>query len=499
MASPRTSSGYNNPAFSNQYDYDKLARYPSPGVLNHGNQTYIATAEVDNYCYEEDEIQMSVVVPKQRHLVREPPIGAATTLRIYETGEGNLSPRITATPTSPKRHRQNITITSPGNRRRNETNSRHSNGYKSDTIASPSRVHRYETIPSPDDYENETFSTRNTHRYETISASTNGYRNETISPPSNDYRNDTISCPSTSYRNEKISSHSNGHRNETITSPRTPKKDVSIIMTSTPRKPNAAPLSPRGPQTVSPRRHQQRNQTAATTPRRAILATSPTRPPVRSVKYVVTSQPLMPTQRSTAVIAPMYSANTSMVSTIPATPKKEAFLAKSPAKMEISPGLKASWIQIPEPYQSPPTGTIVTAGAILLLCGAISTVLCLYMMFQNGRRYYLDFGMLSGFGSVLLGCLGFRSRRWQWLPNRNYVSGYIILSMFSLLTCAGLIVILTVQPKPGEPLADVAGGAVCGIAVLSLILAAVGIISSRCCKYPPPDNRVEHCAEGFTL
>lgn len=30
---------------------------------------------------------------------------------------------------------------------------------------------------------------------------------------------------------------------------------------------------------------------------------------------------------------------------------------------------------------------------------------------------------MSGFGSVLLGCLGFRSRRWQWLPNRNYLSG----------------------------------------------------------------------------
>jgi len=42
---------------------------------------------------------------------------------------------------------------------------------------------------------------------------------------------------------------------------------------------------------------------------------------------------------------------------------------------------------------------------------------------QCGRRYYLDFGVLSGFGSILLGFLGFRSRRWQWLPNRNYVSG----------------------------------------------------------------------------
>lgn len=79
------------------------------------------------------------------------------------------------------------------------------------------------------------------------------------------------------------------------------------------------------------------------------------------------------------------------------------------------------------------------------------------------------------------------------------VAGYVILSTFSLLTCASLVAILTLQPKPGEPLADVAGGAVCGISVLSLILAAFGVLSSRCCKYPPPDNRVEHCAEGFTL
>jgi hypothetical protein len=35
---------------------------------------------------------------------------------------------------------------------------------------------------------------------------------------------------------------------------------------------------------------------------------------------------------------------------------------------------------MPTPYQTPPTGTIVTAGAALLLCGAVTIVLSLYMM-----------------------------------------------------------------------------------------------------------------------
>ena len=45
------------------------------------------------------------------------------------------------------------------------------------------------------------------------------------------------------------------------------------------------------------------------------------------------------------------------------------------------------------------------------------------LYFQKGRLYYVDFGLLSGLGATILGCLGFRSRSWQWLPNRNYVSG----------------------------------------------------------------------------
>jgi hypothetical protein len=172
----------------------------------------------------------------------------------------------------------------------------------------------------------------------------------------------------------KIASTRSDHQNETtITPPRTPKKNVSVIVTSNPRK-SSASESPRRAVTLSPRRQ----QTCATvpplsSPRKAIMPTSPTRPSVRAVKYVLA-------HRNTAVIPPMYtSANSARISD---PQKQEPFLAcrKSPTGIDTSPALKASWIHMPTPYQTPPTGTIVTAGATLLLCGAVTVVLSLYMM-----------------------------------------------------------------------------------------------------------------------
>lgn len=55
------------------------------------------------------------------------------------------------------------------------------------------------------------------------------------------------------------------------------------------------------------------------------------------------------------------------------------------------------------------------------------------------------------------------------------------------------------QPRPGTPLADMTSGAVCAISVLSLFLAITGVLSSYCCSVPPPDNRVQHCAQGFVV
>ncbi|KAJ9575690.1 hypothetical protein L9F63_007449 [Diploptera punctata] len=408
----KSSSGYNNAAFTNQYDYDQLAR--NPAQLTERNITYVPASAMDNYCYEGDEeIPMSTIVTRQqiRHLVREPPIGASTTFRFIESRPENSASRIT---TSPQKYRYSVIKTE-----------------------------------------------------------------------------------------------------ETIASPRTPTKNSSSV-TSTPRK-QSGNLPRRSQSLASPRRPQINRVAIPLSPGpvvRSIQATVPSKPMVRTpskpaecnVTYVLTPEVTMSPQRSTAIIPPLYTTTDVSTSSNPSTTykKKEPFLAtgvirKSPVKVEVSSGYKASWIHTPMPYQTPPTATIATAAIFLLLCGVTTAVLCFYMMYKKCTLYYLDFGVLSGLGSALLGCLGFRSRRWQWLPNRNYVSGYVVLSMFSLLSCASLIIILILQPKPGEPLADVTGGAVCGIAALSLILTAFGVVSSRCCKYPPPDNRVEHCAQGFTL
>ena len=307
MASQRTSSGYNNPAYCSQHDYAQIMTEVSPGVMNHAKATYISSVALDNCCFEEDEeIPLSTTVVRQqvRQLIREPPIGASATLKVCETNADCLPLRTTAIPISPKRT--------------------HPSGVVMDSPAS-------------------------------------GHRNKTI-----------------------------------ITSPRTPKKSRSIIATSTPRKSHAIEtISPQRQKTVSPRRQQACGQKSTTisplsTPRRAILPTSPTKPTVRNVKYTLPSQKSTPPHRSTAVISPIYTcANTSTLSARPLVPQKQGpFLAtgvvsrKSPARIDTSPGLKASWIHIPTPYQTPPTCTITTAGGTLLLCGAVSIVLCLYMMSQ---------------------------------------------------------------------------------------------------------------------
>ncbi|XP_045782884.1 uncharacterized protein LOC123879272 [Maniola jurtina] len=134
--------------------------------------------------------------------------------------------------------------------------------------------------------------------------------------------------------------------------------------------------------------------------------------------------------------------------------------------------------------------SLTIAALMLTLCGGLTTGLSFYMMYTMGRRYYLDFGVLSGFTCFLLGLLGFRSRRNQLLPNRNYISGYIVLSSFSLLSAFGLLILLVVQPKPGTALNDITSGAVCSISILSLCLASVGVLASYCCARDPPDNRV---------
>ncbi|XP_045469471.1 uncharacterized protein LOC123677069 [Harmonia axyridis] len=143
--------------------------------------------------------------------------------------------------------------------------------------------------------------------------------------------------------------------------------------------------------------------------------------------------------------------------------------------------------------------TLAVAALMMVVCGGLSSGMCSYMTYLIGKVYYLEFGILSGFVCLTLGILGFRTRYCTWLPNRNFISGYIVLSIFSLLTCSALLILLFLQPRPGTPLADMTSGAVCTISVLSLCLATTGVVASYCCSIPPPDNRVQHCAQGFIV
>lgn len=76
--------------------------------------------------------------------------------------------------------------------------------------------------------------------------------------------------------------------------------------------------------------------------------------------------------------------------------------------------------------KAPVQATLAVAAIMMLLCGFVTTGLCLYMISILGRLYYLDFSIVAGFTCLILGLLGFRTRNCYWLPNRNYISGKMI-------------------------------------------------------------------------
>lgn len=80
-----------------------------------------------------------------------------------------------------------------------------------------------------------------------------------------------------------------------------------------------------------------------------------------------------------------------------------------------------------------------------------------------------------------------------------YVSGYIILILLNLLQCGVLSILASGWKDTGSPEEDIASGAIGGLAVLTLLLSILGLSASTCCKNPPPDNRVAHCAQGFIV
>lgn len=134
------------------------------------------------------------------------------------------------------------------------------------------------------------------------------------------------------------------------------------------------------------------------------------------------------------------------------------------------------------------------------------------------RSYYLDLGIISGFAAAALGTMGFRSRQCYWLPNRNYISGtfymklcvcsmalihqsglvhsfsgYVLVTVFSLLNCCGLLVLLGLNPYPGTPFHDLITGVILALSSLIVLIISLGVITSKWCIAPPPDNRVDVC------
>eukprot|EP00102_Acyrthosiphon_pisum_P007865 XP_003243641.1 PREDICTED: uncharacterized protein LOC100572339 [Acyrthosiphon pisum] len=196
--------------------------------------------------------------------------------------------------------------------------------------------------------------------------------------------------------------------------------------------------------------------------------------------------------RNTAVIQPIYN-KAPLPSVFQVEEKTTPHQAESPAK--------PSWSRTPPartPVQSLPVCTLWSAAMVLVVSGTASCMLCFYLMSRRGRLYYLNAGLLAAAVCLVLGFPGFRSQQWRWLPNRNYVTGYILVALFSALeTCALWLMCQSTVLDPA--LNDIGAGVVCGISALSVTLACLGISTSYCCRYPPPDNRVAHAVEGFVV
>lgn len=118
-----------------------------------------------------------------------------------------------------------------------------------------------------------------------------------------------------------------------------------------------------------------------------------------------TKQNLYEKRQNTAVITPICS------SPVQSVYSETTFSNKTESWMNLS-------LQ-----KAPAQTTLAVAAVMMILCGGLSSGLCFYMVSILGRMYYLDFGIISGFACLLLGCLGFRGRNCHWLPNRNYISG----------------------------------------------------------------------------
>ncbi|XP_075148856.1 sanpodo [Haematobia irritans] len=136
------------------------------------------------------------------------------------------------------------------------------------------------------------------------------------------------------------------------------------------------------------------------------------------------------------------------------------------------------------------TITLAIVSLMLVLGSSMNSALIVYMIAHLGRAFYLQFSLVAAISGVGLGFLGFRSRHCEWLPNRSYTSGYILVTVFCLLKCCCLLVILVLDPYPGLPLHDVTTGIILGLSTFTMFFIGLGVIGTLWCYRPPPDNRV---------
>lgn len=231
-------------------------------------------------------------------------------------------------------------------------------------------------------------------------------------------------------------------------------------------------------------------------------------------------------KRNTAIISPIYTKQQSFVrtpssasrrindassTTTPAVPYSSFQVAANSSSRanassnnnvtddasSTSPS-KRSWLLI-SATQNVPLCTLRTCAVILFITGALNCFLCLRITMEKGKSYELTFAFVASFAALCLGfpCFGFE--KWQWLPNRNYVSGYIILCIFNSLQVINLWFLRSYTAYVHPAIGDIAKGALCGISALTLLISILGLIASYCCKFPPPDNRVSHAVEAFRV
>ncbi|KPU72901.1 uncharacterized protein Dana_GF26827 [Drosophila ananassae] len=136
------------------------------------------------------------------------------------------------------------------------------------------------------------------------------------------------------------------------------------------------------------------------------------------------------------------------------------------------------------------TITLAVVSLMMVLGSTMNAGLAIYMIAHFGKSFFLQFSLASSFCAVGLGFLGFRSRHCEWLPNRSYISGYILVTVFCLFKCCGLLVILVWNPFPGLPIHDITSGVILGLSTFTLVFIGLGVLGSLWCNRPPPDNRV---------